>query len=251
MIDILDDIKKSFNNRIEISQKRNDIYQLIIPVYHEDGDMVDLFLQPVGEGKYILSDFGKTLQHLSYHYDIDTPKKEEVLDLILLDNNLTEKNGIISMTTSNENAFMDIMHITQVFAKIGSMKYFNREVVESMFMEILSEYIFSNLKDYKPKEKVIPIPNKPSLVVDYSFTPNGHDVYLMGIKNSNDAKMAAINFLQFKLAKLDFRGWVVYDSFETMSKKDIGLVGDVSEKFFQSLSNFKENIDYYLEKERK
>jgi hypothetical protein len=249
-MNIFETIKNSFHNKVEFEQKRPGIYQIFLPIYHEDGDMVDLYVEQLGEDKYVLSDFGKTLQHLSYHYDIDTPKKEDVLEQIILDNNLSENKGIISLVTSGNDAFMNIMHITQAFAKIGSMKYFNREVVESMFYEILREYIFKNLQDFKPKEKVKPIIGKPELEVDFTFTPNGHDVYLMGIKQSGQARMAAINFLHFKLAKLNFRGWVVYDSFEDLSKKDIALVTDASEKQFTSIDNLKDNINYYLEKER-
>jgi hypothetical protein len=49
MEQILNYIKKDFNGRVAIKQKRPDIYQLFLPIYHEDGDMIDLFITPIGK----------------------------------------------------------------------------------------------------------------------------------------------------------------------------------------------------------
>lgn len=164
--------------------------------------------------------------------------------------NLTEKNGNICMQTSENTIFSDILHVTNAYSKISSMRYFKREVMESLFQEMLEEYIFSQLLDFKPRKKVHPITSKPEYEVDYAFTPNGHDVYLMGIKHPSQAKLAVMNFQHFRLNQLHFRGWVVYDSFDSLSKNDIKRLSDVSEKQFTSIDNFQENIRYYLEKER-
>ncbi len=78
----MDLLKSQFNNRIGFRQKRPGITQLILPIYYEDGDMVDIFLEHT-EGdlpgnKIKICDFGMALMRLSYSYDIDTPKKEEI-----------------------------------------------------------------------------------------------------------------------------------------------------------------------------
>jgi hypothetical protein len=53
-------------------------------IYHEDGDMVDIFLEnpPNGNGDRLVRvcDHGMTLMRLSYSYDLDTPKKEEIFN---------------------------------------------------------------------------------------------------------------------------------------------------------------------------
>src|ERR1700733_7533491 len=120
---------------VSIHQKWPGIYQLALPLLHEDGDMVDLFRVPNEGGKYLLCDYGQTLMRLSYEYDIDTPNKESILQKIIKENGLTEQDGNICMETTNETIFPDIMHITQAYAKIGSIRYFKREVVESLFYE--------------------------------------------------------------------------------------------------------------------
>lgn len=251
MQEILDHIKQDFNGRVNIKKKRPDIYQLLVPIFHEDGDMIDLFITPVGNNKYALCDYGLTLQRLSYSYDIDSENKEAILQKILAENSLSEQEGNICLETKPETLFSDIMHITQAYAKIGSMRYFKREVIESLFYEILDEFIDSELQEFKPQKKVLPIPNRTDLEVDYSFTPNGHDVYLFGVKDGNKAKLATISMLEFQKANLDFRGWVVNDNFEKLPKNDKIRLTNTCDKQFTSLDEFQESVKSFLQRERK
>ena len=91
MENILTYIKSDFNGRVSIKEKRPGIYQLLLPIYHEDGDMVDIFIKQKENDKYTLCDFGLTLQRLSYTYDIDSENKESILQRILLENSLSEE----------------------------------------------------------------------------------------------------------------------------------------------------------------
>lgn len=75
MNEILEKIKSNFNEKIKVEEKRPGIYQLYLPIYHEDGDMIDVFVVPKSNGGYELCDFGQTLMRLSYSYDT-LPKKD-------------------------------------------------------------------------------------------------------------------------------------------------------------------------------
>ena len=52
MEDILTYIKSDFNGRVSIKEKRPGIYQILLPIYHEDGDMIDLFIKQNDNEKY-------------------------------------------------------------------------------------------------------------------------------------------------------------------------------------------------------
>jgi hypothetical protein len=249
MENILKDIKNSFKGEVGIKEKRPGIYQLFIPIYHEDGDMVDLYID-TSKGGLVLCDFAHTLQRLSYSYDIDTPNKEAILEKILIENKLTETNGNICFPTKPETIFTDIMHVTQAYAKIGSMQYFKREVVENLFLEILNDYIYTELQEFKPKSGVTPLENREELEVDFQFSPNGHPVYLFAVKDSNKAKLTTISCLEFAKANLNYRSYVVYENFDKLSKKDIKLVTNSCDKQFTSMDEFKSSIAKTLERER-
>ncbi|MDR3693466.1 DUF1828 domain-containing protein [Mucilaginibacter sp.] len=251
MDEILKNIEKDFNNQASIKQKRPDIYQLYLPIFHEDGDMIDLFIVPKEKDKYTLCDFGLTLQRLSYSYDIDTENKEAIFQKILLENNLYEQKGNICLDTTIENVFSNIMHITHALAKIGSMRYFKREVIESLFIEMLDEFINQELQEFHPESKVLPIPDRDDLEADYQFSPNGHPVYLFGVKDVSKARLATISCLEFQKANLNFRGWVVNDDFEKLPKKDRSRLTNTCDKQFTSLDEFKMNAKIFLEREKK
>src|ERR1019366_1274072 len=154
MKEIIEKIESDFSNRVKLVQKRPGIYQLCIPIYHEDGDMIELYLSQKGKGKYSISDFGQTLMRLSYSYDIDTDNKEAILQKIVSENKMIESDGNIQLETTIQNVFTDIMRAAQTYAKIGSMRYFKREVIENLFYEILDEFITTELIEFKPQKKV-------------------------------------------------------------------------------------------------
>lgn len=251
MDEILKNIKKNFNNQVSINQKRPDIYQLYLPIYHEDGDMIDLFIVPKNNNEYLLCDYGLTLQRLAYSYDIDTENKETILQKIIFENSLSEEGGNISLTTNPDNVFTDIMHITQAYAKIGSMRYFKREVIESLFNEMLDEFIEKELQEFSPQAKVLPIPDRDDLEADYQFSPNGHPVYLFGVKDVSKARLATISCLEYQKASINFRGWVVNEDFEKLPRKDRSRLTNTCDKQFTSLEEFKMNAKIFLERERK
>lgn len=251
MEQIIEHIKRDFNGRVSIKQKRPGIYQIFLPLYHEDGDMIDLFIKPIDENRFILSDYGLTLQRLSYSYDIDTPNKESILQKILLENSLTEQEGNINLETTADTVYTDILHITNVFSKVGSMRFFKREIIESLFYETLDDFIFQELRDFRPKKNVLPIPEKDEYEADYSFTPNGHPVYLFGVKDVAKARLATISCLEYQRANLNFRSLVVNEDFEKLPRKDRARLTNTCDKQFTTLEDFKLSAKIFLERERK
>lgn len=247
---ILDHIKKDFNGKVGIKQKRPGIYQLLLPIYHEDGDMIDLFITSNGPDKFSLCDYGLTLQRLSYSYDIDSVNKETILQKILSENKLTEEEGNICLETRPETLYSDIMHITQAYAKIGSMRYFKREIIENLFFEMLDEYIFSELKEFNPQKKVLPIPGRDDLEADYSFQPNGKPIYLFGVKDVAKARLVTLCYQAYLLNNIKYHGWVVTQNFEALPRKDKLRLTNACDKQFTSLDEFKANARFFLEKER-
>lgn len=249
MKDILEYIKNSFNNRVNIREKRPGVYQLIMPLYHEDGDMVDIFIED-RNGKYFICDYGLTLMRLSYSYEIDSPNKEAIFQKILSENRLEEEDGNIIYKTKIDTLYSDLMHVAQSYMKIGSMRYFKREVVESLFYEMLNDVITKDLSEYKPRKSVLPIPERDDLEADFEFTPNGHPVYIFGVKDAAKARLATICCLEYQNANLKFRSFVVHDDFEKLPKKDRTRLTNSCDKQFTTLEDFKNTARVFLEREK-
>jgi len=250
MIEILNQINESFNNRLRYREKRPGIYQLILPIYHEDGDMVDIFIEEDENGKLLLCDYGMTIMRLSYSYEIDTPNKETIFQKILSENRISENAGNIYFETKPETLYSDILHVTQTFMKVGSMRYFRREVVESLFYEMLNDFIFNELTEFKPKSSIFPIPDRDDLEADYEFMPNGHPVYLFGVKDISKARLSTISCLEYQRAKLNFRSYIVHEDFEKLPRKDRSRLTNACDKQFTTLADFKDNAKGFLEREK-
>lgn len=251
MLEVIAEIQNRFNNHVGFVEKRPGIYQIFLPLYHEDGDMVDLFITETTDHKFKLTDYGLTLQRLSYTYDIDSAHKEKVLDKIIAENGIIDEGGSLTMETKPDSVFGDIMQITQAYAKVGSMGYFKKEVIENLFFEILENFIFTDLLEFKPEKNIIPIPDRTDLIVDFKFTPNGHPIYLFGVKDGTQAKLTTISCLEFQRANLNYRSCVVNEDFNKLTKNDRTRLTNASDKQFTSLEDFKSSARTYLERERR
>lgn len=253
---IFNQLASQFNDRLRIREKRPGIYQLYLPFYHEDGDMVEVYLDgrkrtnEVTESEVIrISDFGMTAMRLSYAYEIDTPNKEKIFSQILSENQICEVDGHIVYDTPIDSIYPSLMHFCQAIAKVSTMRQFKREVVDSLFYEQLDNFIMGQLIAYNPMKNVTPIPERDDLEVDYQFTPNGHPVYLFGIKDAYKARLATISCLEFVLKNHKFKSFIVHDDFEKLPKKDRTRLTSASDKQFPSLEDFNKNAKTFLERE--
>ncbi len=244
-------LKEQFNNRIDFREKRNGINQLIGPFYHEDGDMMDIFIteSPSEPGKIRLCDYGMTLMHLSYDYDIDTPNKENILDKIIYEQGFKRDNGNIYVDVNQDLLYQYVFQFSQTIAKVSSMQYFKREIVRSLFYDQLAEFVEVKLSIYKPARKVLPLPARDDLEVDFELKLNNKKLYLFGIKDETKARLATISCLEFQKAKLPFKSIAVHDNFENLPRKDRTRLTSAVDKQFTDLADFKQNAEQYLERE--
>lgn len=243
-------LREQFHRRIDVAEKRAGIYQLLIPVYHEDGDMIELYVDSTksDNGTIRLCDYGMGVMRLSYSYDIDTENKEKIFHKILSENGLQEENGNIYLDTPVDMLYPAVMQISQGIAKVCSMRYFRREVIESLFYEMLDEYIMEKLVKYKPTKSVFPIEERDDLEVDYEFRPNGKPLYLFGVKDTAKARIATISCLEFQRANLTFESMVVHEDSEKLPRKDRKRLTSACDKQFTSLDDFKQNAVQFFER---
>src|ERR1700749_1325383 len=102
---ILDTLRSGFNGHIDFREKRPGIWQVIAPLFHEDGDMVDIFLDvsPNGSAPIRISDHGMSLMRLSYSYEIDTPAKQKIFSRMLSENGVSEDRGRLYIETTSDH----------------------------------------------------------------------------------------------------------------------------------------------------
>src|SRR5690606_11465962 len=78
-------LKQQFNGHVAFRERRPGVIQVLAPLFHEDGDMVDIFIDEPrnGSNRVRISDHGMTLMRLTYNYDLDTENKLRIFNRIL------------------------------------------------------------------------------------------------------------------------------------------------------------------------
>ncbi|HZL77374.1 MAG TPA: DUF1828 domain-containing protein [Candidatus Limnocylindrales bacterium] len=248
-------LREQFNSHVAVREKRPGVLQLIAPLFHEDGDMMDVFLNVPTNGatslsqKIRVSDHGLTLMRLSYTFEIDTPNKDKIFRRILAENGVAEENGELFMDSTPESLYTALLQFSQAVSKVCNMRYFKREVLASLFEEMLAEFVQAQLPQFKPSEKILPIPSRDDLEVDWEFRPNGLPLYLFAIKDANRARLATISCLEFQRNNLKFKSIAVHEDIDRLGRKDRNRLTNACDKQFTSLEEFRQNGLPYLERE--
>jgi hypothetical protein len=71
--------------------------------------------------------------------DVDTENKQRIFDRILSENRIQEQDGRLYIEAEPEQLYPAIPQFAQTVAKISSMQYYRRAVIQSLFYEGLEE----------------------------------------------------------------------------------------------------------------
>ncbi len=225
-------------------ERRPGKYQLIVPILHEDGDMVDVYLQdsPVGDGYIRICDFGMTLMRLSYTYDVNSPVRQRIFDSILSNNGVNNDGGNFYLDASSNMLYESILQFSGCVQKVCNMRYWSREVVRSVFYDDLKEYINSELTLFQPIADQCPIPENPIFSVDWSLTHQGHTFYIFGVRGKEKAKNVAIALLEFQKAQLPFISLVVHEDMEELGRRERQYLTRNSDKQYPAINDFRDKV---------
>ena len=250
-MDYLELLQSQFNHRISLREKRPGIVQLFAPLYHEDGDMVDIFLDLPhdGQDKVRVSDSGMTLMRLSYSFDMDTPITERLFRKILVENGVNEENGTLYIETEPRSLYPAVLQFAQTVAKVSNMRLYKREVIENLFYEMVDEFVQEQLRRFSPQPRFLPLPERDDLEVDYRFEMDSRAAFLFAVKDVSKARLSTIASLEFQRARLPWKNLVVHQDFEALPRKDRSRITSAADKQFISLDDFRQNAERVLEAE--
>lgn len=206
---------------VDVYERRPGAYQLILPIRHEDGDMVDVYLQdsPRGEGYVRICDYGLTLMRLSCTYTIDTDSRRRIFDGILINNDVGNDGGNLYLDTPPPMLSEGILQFAGCVQKICNMRFWSREVVRSAFYDDLGACMATGLARFSPIADVSPLPDYPA-TVDWSLSSNDRTFYVFGVRGNDKAKVVAIALLEFQKAGLPFISLVVHEDMEELGRKE-------------------------------
>jgi len=244
-------LRQSLGQRMSFRPRLPGVTQIIAPIFYEDGDMIDLFLDTRANNTNLvrITDSGLTLMKLSYSFDIDTPNKQRLFERILNENQISFEGGEIYIDSTPEDLGISLLHLSQVIAKVSSLQYLKRQIVSNLFYEQLDAFITKDLAVFDPKPQYAPISDRPELEADWVFSLPQRPIYLFGVKDSSKSRLSAISCLEFQKRAIPFRSVIVHEDFEALRKKDQSIITNASDKQFASLRAFVEDGRKYLDRE--
>lgn len=248
-MDYLTHLSAGFGKHVAVREKRPGVMKLLAPLFHEDGDMVDVFLEQ-RDGRIRVCDRGLSLMRLSYGYEIDTQNKERIFRQILAENAINEDNGNLYLDVTPDELYPAVLHFGQTVAKVCNMGLYRRETIANLFYESLDDFVMTDLQRFQPKAVVQPIADREELEVDYAFSAGRTPVYLFAAKDRDSAKLRLIVIacLEFQKVALPFRSVVVHQNFDTLGKKDAKLITSAVDKQFVSTEDFRTHGAAFIER---
>ncbi len=237
----LEVLRAQFNSHVDVRERKPNLYQLILPLFHEDGDLVELYVEPldIDQNRFRVTDLGSTLMRLSYTYELDTENKLKIFNQILAEGQVQEDSGQIFAVCDLAHLYMIIMKLHQVISKVSAMRLYRRDVIRSLFYEEFGEFVESSLGVYSPQPRALPIPERDDLEVDFAFPIGRHPVYLFAAKDASKVRLATISALEFQKHQIPFKGFLVHESFESLNRKDQTRATSVMDKQFTNLDDFR------------
>ena len=163
----INSVRESLNTPLsagfDLYERRPGKHQLILPILHEDGDMVEIYLQdsPKGDGYVRICDYGLTLMRLSYTYEISTLTRQQIFDSILINNGVGNEEGNLYLDAPMDKLSESILQFAGCTQKICNMRYWSREITRSAFYDDLEDYITSDLATFSPGANQFPLSDFP------------------------------------------------------------------------------------------
>ena len=238
---IIELLQRRGTDAFDLYERRPGRFQLIAPIMHEDGDMVEVYLQdsPKGDGYIRVCDFGLTLMRLSYNFEIGTPTRQRIFESIIINNGVGNEDGNLYLDAPIDRLYESVLQFAGCVQKVCNMRYWSRESVRSAFYDDLGSYIDQELAQFNPVRNHFPMDDYP-ISVDWSLSYNRRDFYLFGVRGNEKAKNVAIALLEFQKVRLPFFSLVVHESMEELGRRERLYLTKNADTQYPVLTDFQE-----------
>ena len=122
---VIELLQRRGTDSFDLYERRPGNFQLIAPIMHEDGDMVEVYLQdsPKGDGYVRVCDFGLTLMRLSYSFDVSTPTRQRIFESIIINNGVSNDGGNLYLDTHLDKLYESVLQFAGCAQKVCNMRY--------------------------------------------------------------------------------------------------------------------------------
>jgi len=228
--------------------------RLLAPLFHEDGDMVDIFIDEIP--KWIEPCEGQRPRHDADAVDLQLRsghgEQAAHFNRHLAENRIPGTGRAAFHRGGTGAPLPGHSAVAQTVApRIPACSSSSARSSRACSTEQLTEFIEERLGEYNPRTRVLPIADHDEYEVDYQFDAGPRPLYLFGIKDSDKARLTTICLPRVSRRRLPFKSVMVHQDFDSgITRKDRTRITSASDKQFTSLDDFRENGAEFLDRER-
>ena len=202
-------LRISFDTAFEVYERKPGTLQLISPICHEDGDMLDIYLEksPQGDTFIRICDFGLTLMRLSYDDEPKSPTHKRILSDILANNGIVNESDNLYTDVRLEDLHKGILRYASGIHKVCNIRYWKQESAERIFQNNLKIHITTKMSAFSPRQNFRPY-GQARYRVDWAFEYAKLWFFAYGVRGGTQAKKCDnISVLNFRIYAKQYK-WI-------------------------------------------
>lgn len=244
-------ISEGFYKNVVLKEKRPGLYQVFMPFYYPDGDMLEIFLKAdKDENSVIIQDMGLTLMRLSYNFNLDSKNKRKVFNEILDNYQIKEVSGNLQITAPVKSIFSYLMQFAQTIIKVSDLEFLKREIVRSLFYEYFDKFMIIDLSELKPIKDYYPdFDTEKQYPTPYALPVHKKEpICVYAIASDDKCNEVTIIGQHYELHGFKPETMAVFENQESIARKPLARLSNVIGKQFSSFQGNEDKIKEYIKK---
>ncbi len=240
------DFKRKLTDQVRLAGEGIDRYRVLTPFRFDDGDHLVIVLKRE-LGRWILSDEGHTLMHLTYDLDereLQRGTRQKVIAGALEAFSVQDRQGELVLPVPADDYGDALYSFVQALLKITDVSFLTRETVRSLFMEdfraFMAEHVPEPRRAFDWHDPVL----DPAGIYPVDCRVNGlaRPLFVFALPSDDRVRDATITILQFEKWGTTFQSIGIYEDQESVNRKAVARFTDVVEKQYSSLAGNKDRI---------
>lgn len=243
-------ISEGFHKNVSLKEKRPKLYQVFMPFYYPDGDMLEIFLKEGKDKKsVVICDMGLTLMRLSYSFNLESKNKRKVFNEILNNYQVEESNGDLQIIAPVQEVFSYLMQFAQTVIKVSDLEFLKREVIRSLFYEYFDKFIIIDLSEFKPIKDYYPnFDTEKQYSTPYAMPiPKKEPICIYPIASDDKCNEVTIISQHYELHDFKPETVAVFENQESIGRKPLARLSNVIGKQFSSFQGNEDKIKKYIQ----
>ncbi len=249
---VIQDFKKRVCEEVSLEPEGTGRYRILTPFRFQDGDHFAIVLKNEN-GRWILTDEGHTIMHLSYWLDdkeLESGNRHEIIQGSLSGFSVEDRDGEFIIPVTGEGYGNALFNFVQALSKVSDVSFLSRERVRSTFLEDLKAFIQSQVPENRLSIDWTDPTHDPKGRYPVDFRINGlsRPLFIYGLPNDSNVKDATINLLTFEQWHLQFQSLGIFEDQGAINRNTLARFTDVCDKAFSSLDENKDRIESHIKR---